>query len=398
MSDHVPEASIDTPQQPQSLSLAQTLCFTQLLSVLKHDILLVQPANVPTGMEEAPLVLPPSITNNCSRRKHLTNAEMRQVVVHTVGKGVVPAWEAAVLPGLQHHLLSKFSVRWGTWTYYAGIPQYIQIGGYQYTERKLTGSWISLMLVAHVSTTNCSRVCDMALSGQEEHDFAVGGWQFSSLSTTDHVWDAFIILTLLDYRDRRDTCLQVLHSGDQKDRSAAAMAVRNVEVIVSRQDVVDHCWDKCMRKNTHLLADDRQTIISDGLMMGHVRCQYPHCTKYLNNNRDRFCFTHKDLENICSIVGCEHSATAGKKSCDDTKHAEMEHLHYERGKAAFTLRDRLQKHCLAHPSDGEESEILVAEDDIKWFEMDEQGNLFVHNMENPGSVGSTVKHCVCNRV
>ncbi|KAJ6546711.1 hypothetical protein DFH09DRAFT_1320880 [Mycena vulgaris] len=61
MSDHTSEASVDAPQQPRSLSLAQTLCFTRLLSVLKRDILLVQPANVPTGTEEAPLILPPSI-------------------------------------------------------------------------------------------------------------------------------------------------------------------------------------------------------------------------------------------------------------------------------------------------------------------------------------------------
>ncbi|KAJ7120794.1 hypothetical protein C8R44DRAFT_623054, partial [Mycena epipterygia] len=65
-------------------------------------------------------------------------------------------------------------------------------------------------------------------------------------------------------------------------------------------------------------------ITCDGLAMGHVRCQYPHCTKYLTNNRDRFCLAHKGLENICSIVGCERPVTAGKKSCDDTKHAEME--------------------------------------------------------------------------
>ncbi|KAJ7112158.1 hypothetical protein C8R44DRAFT_553933, partial [Mycena epipterygia] len=200
-----------------SLSLAQTLCFTRLLSVLKHDILLVQPANVTTGTEEAPLVLPPSITefvadavgvpeslvsgfwtrlrediwhlpeqtlseheeasltlypashhcrnSNCGRRKHLTNAEMRQVVVYTVGKGVVPAWEVQLYcRDCNTTYYPNFAVHRRTRMYYAGIPQYIQIGGHQSTERKLTGSWISLMLVAHVSATNCSRIYNMALS------------------------------------------------------------------------------------------------------------------------------------------------------------------------------------------------------------------------------------------
>jgi hypothetical protein len=194
---------------------------------------------------------------------------MRQVVVYTVGKGVVPAWEVQLYcRDCNTTYYPNFSVHRGTRTYYAGIPQYIQIGGHQYAERKLAGSWISLMLVAQyvqglflpthmlnhdqlsVSATNCSRVYDMALSGQEEQDFAAGSWQFGSLLTTDHVWDAFIILTLLDYHDRRNTCLQAPHTGDQKDRFTAAMTARNVEVIVSGQDVVDHCCDKCMREWT----------------------------------------------------------------------------------------------------------------------------------------------------
>lgn len=102
-------------------------------------------------------------------------------------------------------------------------------------------------MLSRVSATNCSRTYDMALSGQEERDFAAGGWQFGCLLTTDYVWDSFIIITLLDYHRRSDTCLQVPHTGEQKDRFKAAMAARNAEVILNGQDVVDHCCDKCMR-------------------------------------------------------------------------------------------------------------------------------------------------------
>ncbi|KAJ7104650.1 hypothetical protein C8R44DRAFT_639958 [Mycena epipterygia] len=285
------DAAADATKESRGLSLAQTLCFSHLLSVLKWDILLVQPVNVSTGTEEAPLVLPPSITafiadaveipessvarfwtrlkddiwnlpeptlsdheeelfrehgwkrgitsltmyppshhctnSNCGRHKHLTKAEMRQVVVYTLGNGVVPAWEVQLYcRDCNTMYYPNFSVHRGTRTYYAGIPRYIQIGGHQYAERKLVGSWICLMLVACVSATNCSRVYDMALSGQEERDFAAGGWQFGSQLTTDHVWDAFIILTPLDYHDRRDTCLQVPHTSDQKNRFTAAMTAR----------------------------------------------------------------------------------------------------------------------------------------------------------------------------
>jgi hypothetical protein len=54
----------------------------------------------------------------------------------------------------------------------------------------------------------------MSLSEQQERDFAAGGWQFGCVLTTDHVWDAFVLLTLLDYNERQQSCLQVPHTGD----------------------------------------------------------------------------------------------------------------------------------------------------------------------------------------
>jgi hypothetical protein len=46
----------------------------------------------------------------------------------------------------------------------------------------------------------------MALSEKQNSSISAGGWQFGTLLTTDHVWDAFIILTLLDLHKRNDTC------------------------------------------------------------------------------------------------------------------------------------------------------------------------------------------------
>jgi hypothetical protein len=88
----------------------------------------------------------------------------------------------------------------------------------------------------------------MVLSEGQERDLSAGGWQFGTRLTTDHVWDAFIILTLLDYSERKEVCLAVPHTGDQKDRFTAAMRERNREVRQEGQDEVDHCCDKCMRE------------------------------------------------------------------------------------------------------------------------------------------------------
>lgn len=111
-----------------------------------------------------------------------------------------------------------------------------------------------------VSASNCARSYDMALSGQQERDFAVGGWQFGCVLTTDHVWDAFIILTLLDYNDRKNTCLQVPHTGEQRDRFINAMRARNCEVIEHGQDEIAHCCDLCMRLWTRPDGTECQSI------------------------------------------------------------------------------------------------------------------------------------------
>lgn len=243
----------------------------------------------------------------------------------------------------------------------------------------------------------------MALSEQQERDFAAGGWQFGCVLTTDHVWDAFTILTLLDYNDRNGTCLHVPHTGEQKNRFTDAMRARNREIIQEGQDEIAHCCDKCLQvwkqadgtecKSSivyliqilmYVPSDDVQPIIGDGLAIGNRCCQMAHCTIELDNNRHRFCHDHSHLNGICSIVGCDEPVVSGNKSCAIPEHAEMERLHYERGRAAFTLRDRLQKHRLAHPKD---QNTAIDDDGEEWFETDTGGRVQVHRDVNPGSIG-----------
>ncbi|KAJ7216432.1 hypothetical protein GGX14DRAFT_561994 [Mycena pura] len=221
-----------------------------------------------------------------------------------------------------------------------------------------------------VSATNAARVYDMALSEQQEHDVAAGGWQFGCTLTTENVWDAFVLLALLDYNDRTSSYLFVPHIGDQKDRFTEAMRARNHEVIMEGQDEIAHCCDKCMRVWTAPDGTQRdiQLVIGDGLSMGHRRCQ------------------------ICSIVGCNAPVLSGRKSCADPIHHKIEALHYERGKAAFTLRDRFQKHRLAHPHDQaasfEENEDDLGDEGEEWFEgIEGADNAVVRHQDHPGSIG-----------
>jgi len=73
----------------------------------------------------------------------------------------------------------------------------------------------------------------------------------------------------------------------------------------------------------------------------------------------------------------------------------MEQLHFEKGKAAFTLKDRLQRHRIAHPNNSMSNEMSDPanhdvnddlDENIEWFEVVE-GDVRVHSARNPGSVG-----------
>ncbi|KAJ7085870.1 hypothetical protein C8R44DRAFT_549036, partial [Mycena epipterygia] len=61
-------------------------------------------------------------------------------------------------------------------------------------------------------------------------------------------------------------------------------------------------------------------------------------TVELDNNRHSFCSLYQQLDGICSIVGCDQPVVPGKKACSDSRHSNMERLHYERGRATFILQ------------------------------------------------------------
>lgn len=95
------------------------------------------------------------------------------------------------------------------------------------------------------SATNCAKMYDIALS--DRTNLETGGWQFGLKLTANHIWDAFVIKSLLEDHDRQGTLLQVDHSGDQNMRFQAAMEARNKRIILLGQDEVPHYCDRCMR-------------------------------------------------------------------------------------------------------------------------------------------------------
>ena len=61
--------------------------------------------------------------------------------------------------------------------------------------------------------TDCVRMYNLALCHTKPPEV----WKFGFTLATEHVWDAFTLVSLLKDANRRETTLTVPHSGAQKD-------------------------------------------------------------------------------------------------------------------------------------------------------------------------------------
>jgi len=170
----------------------------------------------------------------------LTKAEQGEAIIYTLNDGAVPAYhihlkcEGVFKPHLSllctkllrgttlechinyHHnySVSGSSTIPYTCTYYDGIPAILQVGEHQFVERKVIDLWISLMLISWFSTphlcyglcktlnfylrtsaTNCAHLYNTSLAQEHEKP---AHWSFGFKLTSNHVWDAFVILSLLE--------------------------------------------------------------------------------------------------------------------------------------------------------------------------------------------------------
>jgi hypothetical protein len=265
-----------------------------------------------------------------------------------------------------------------------------------------------LLLTLHVrrvSATNCARTYELAQARRDSGELHED-WQFGSKLTTEHVWDAFVILALLEDHEKQGTRLQVPHIGKQKDRFTAEMAQRNERIVRDGQPEIAHYCNKCMRtyETTNGLVHKVEAVVTDGLTIGHPCCASFACPNALGSMRHRFCPTHGHLHMICAIVGCSQpvvefdktikgKVTISKmKTCSDPVHQEMERLNQEQSKANFQLSQKLMRQKVAHPNDAlaekRLADLVDLEDAEEWFEVDPNGGeVQLFTVNNPGATG-----------
>lgn len=118
--------------------------------------------------------------------------------------------------------------------------------------------YLSAHIYGHVrfSASNISREYEAALT--DHSYFNPSEWKLGNRLTPNHVWDGFIIYSLLQDRERRGFLLEVPHNGTQTDRFMEAMEERNryismVSLMLSAMLAINACaftrtmMDHCVR-------------------------------------------------------------------------------------------------------------------------------------------------------
>ncbi|KDR76382.1 hypothetical protein GALMADRAFT_480195 [Galerina marginata CBS 339.88] len=271
-----------------------------------------------------------------------------------------------------HH---NFSVKSGFRLYYGGVPDIIQIGEHQFFEKKVLNIFIAMMLISWTSATNAARIYNMSftstdsdnlldapLCDPELHEAQADQNDFDNptISTsapalrTEHIWDGFILLSLLEDYFSKGYILSVPHSGDQKNRFDGAMEARNLFMNQSGQPEWAHTCEKCTRVWPGVNGEPPKmlrVIVTDGITIGHPCCGVAHCDQPLQNNQDRFCSLHQDEENICAVVNCRNRVEVGYLTCHLEKHRALETHRKMSKKGFFQLRDHLSRQKVTHPND-----------------------------------------------
>ncbi|KAG2159322.1 uncharacterized protein EDB93DRAFT_1075178 [Suillus bovinus] len=144
----------------------------------------------------------------------LKKEEYQRVVLFTHGEGAHPGWMVHLrCQACNTNYQSNYSVKGQLRTYYAGLPQFIQVSDHQFVELELAMQWTDLMQIAYVTlftsniivytlysvlATNCAHMYGIAQArGSCTNNNS--DWQFESSLTTEQVWDSFTLLALLDY-------------------------------------------------------------------------------------------------------------------------------------------------------------------------------------------------------
>ncbi|KAG2037617.1 hypothetical protein BDR03DRAFT_1050033 [Suillus americanus] len=308
----------------------------------------------------------------------LKKAEQRNVVLFTLAHGPCAARSVHLYCAdcqIDYH--HNYTVSGGIRTYYDEQPKTIQVMDHVFMEKDVVELFKMAMDVSWTSATNCARLYNMCLS---QGKCAPDSYLVKFEITGDHVWDAFVITTLLEDCKRCMCSLTVPQTGNQQDQFMQAMIDRNRCIqLYGFEDVRQHYCNRC----TRMYANDQgvtthkvSVVVVDGVTVGHPCCVVRNCHTPLSNNHHRFCPAHSSYNGMCSIIGCNLPVVPGRRTCLTPDHKHVEGTDELCGQSRFQLQEHFAHARVAHPNDTISQDVEIstphppdAEEEYKLNEM-----------------------------
>ncbi|KAF8064136.1 hypothetical protein FPV67DRAFT_1671883 [Lyophyllum atratum] len=353
------------------------------------------------------VLYPPVLTcteDNCPKarqRQKLQKAEQWKAILYTLDRGAVPMWAVHLYCDkckVNYH--NNFKVKSRDRIYYDTIPDILQMSEHHFVETRVAEIWLVDMNIAWKSATNCARTY---LSSMSRTNNLPDNWPYTASLDGEHVYDAFVILSLLRDHISRHSTLVVPHTGDQNKRFTDAMKERNDRIRVAGQPEINHWCTKCTRfygDGEGKYSQSVTVVVMDGVTLGHPCCAIHNCKNPLITSRDRYCGLHQGQNAICAIIGCDAPVSPGRMTCHDVLHQRVEDVHAVRGQARFQLKERLKRARVAHPTDGvpQETDLsaIANDEDEAIFDLDSRDNHTIlpqtgDDAQRPAAVGVRLK-------
>lgn len=233
------------------------------------------------------------------------------------------------------------------------------------------GSGAHIVLTSfRTSASNCAQLYNISLAEPAWRKANPIDWPFVFKIQSWHVWDAFVILSLLEYNQANNLpCLNVPHGGSQRSRFAKAMQERNAHIRALGQQEVTHRCNRCTRYYDNRasgggictcsklcisliaklasLTAKTSVVVIDGVTIGHPCCSVHNCQVPLSNQRHHFCPEHAHHAKVCSIKDCSEPVTPESRTCAAIAHKNIEKHFIQQGHARFRLHELLQRSRMA---------------------------------------------------
>ncbi|KAF8585031.1 hypothetical protein K439DRAFT_1344525, partial [Ramaria rubella] len=279
----------------------------------------------------------------------LTEPKSYPATLFTKDWGPVPVWttslycrECKIRYYANYFLHANASTR----TYYAMVPEVIQISQKYFMESLLVELFANLMTIAWASATNCARLYNMGFGNPEIAARLPRSWPVNLHMDCENVWDAFFLYGLLCDHREQGSVLELPHRGpNNANRLRAALEVRNERMAGPGQVQWNHACEKCtwVTEGEDGIHRAVRATVTDGVTLGHP-CRAVHdCQLPLASQRDIYCPAHAAKNNECVVVECVRLRDGEWKTCNLPEHRQLEEYQKLQGKVMFQLKRRLQR-------------------------------------------------------